>query len=670
MNKFAKPQSSNNRPPQPNYKNALFENFFSPKPSPQQTVQKPTIIKEAPRQHTAQPSQNSPSVGAGVIEKISETQADSFAIERPEVKRVTYGMRNLGNTCFFNSVMQCLSHSRALVNFCLSGVHSQTCRKKESCYLCLYTQYLKGIQREQRTNPQMVVYKLKSIWSRYSVGRQEDAHEFLIIFVESLVNSCFQMAKPPREFLYKNQNKTSVFQIIGGKSRSQVHCLGCGHRSNTYEDLIALSLELPKQRQMGSATLEQCLSGFCTVETLKGDNKYMCGGCKKKCEAKKRFSIESTPRTLIIHIKRFTNFGNKIGEFIKYPSTLSLKPYMSDTHTGDSETFDLYGVVVHQGGGCRSGHYFSYCKGFDGEWYDCNDDFVGRTQMDRVLRQQAYILFYQKRITAAPKVQKVEKEAKIEKTSETVKVDEKKRDVKAEDKKEAQETQMKKEDAKSVEEKLKQTKLTKMFKEDREILFPKSHSEQTTSMSSNNLSEESIQKDTTTTNTNTTPEIIIEKKEQPSAPSIQDYAKAFIKSSSVEGPETEKKEQLELTADPSLRRAKSNSEQDVTAPTPTIFKAEVPAEPKILQKPEPKTYKQPPLAFTPLRSQLHPKIGNLSGEKRRLEATISLISMANKGINQQPATNARSSQLFKRFKSDLNPEYRAQNIKIGQTPNQ
>jgi ubiquitin C-terminal hydrolase len=42
------------------------------------------------------------------------------------------------------------------------------------------------------------------------------------------------------------------------------------------------------------------------------------------------------------------------------------------------EMFDLYGVVVHMGGGCRSGHYFSYCKGFDGEWYDCNDDFVQR----------------------------------------------------------------------------------------------------------------------------------------------------------------------------------------------------------------------------------------------------------------------------------------------------
>jgi len=57
----------------------------------------------------------------------------------------------------------------------------------------------------------MIVHKLRIIWQRYSLGRQEDAHEFLIIFMEALVNSCFQMLKPPREFIYKNQNKTAVF---------------------------------------------------------------------------------------------------------------------------------------------------------------------------------------------------------------------------------------------------------------------------------------------------------------------------------------------------------------------------------------------------------------------------------------------------------------------------
>jgi ubiquitin carboxyl-terminal hydrolase 36/42 len=95
--------------------------------------------------------------------------------------------------------------------------------------------------------------------------------------------------------------------------------------------LCTLSLEFPKRRQGGTLTIEECMHQYYAAEHLKGDNKYMCGGCKKRNEARKRFSIENTPRTLIIHLKRFTNMGNKIGEFVKYPETLSLKNYMSST---------------------------------------------------------------------------------------------------------------------------------------------------------------------------------------------------------------------------------------------------------------------------------------------------------------------------------------------------
>jgi ubiquitin C-terminal hydrolase len=66
-------------------------------------------------------------------------------------------------------------------------------------------------------------------------------------------------------------------------------------------------------------TLEECMQHYYAPEHLKGDNKYMCSGCKKKNEARKRFSIETSPRTLIINFKRFTNFGSKLGEFVRYP---------------------------------------------------------------------------------------------------------------------------------------------------------------------------------------------------------------------------------------------------------------------------------------------------------------------------------------------------------------
>ena len=76
---------------------------------------------------------------------MSERVADEYVVEKPSVKRVTYGMRNLGNTCFFNSVMQCMSHTRPLLNYCLSESHRSECKKSQQCFLCIYTDYLKTI---------------------------------------------------------------------------------------------------------------------------------------------------------------------------------------------------------------------------------------------------------------------------------------------------------------------------------------------------------------------------------------------------------------------------------------------------------------------------------------------------------------------------------------------
>jgi len=56
--------------------------------------------------------------------------------------------------------------------------------------------------------------------------------------------------------------------------------------------------------------------------------------------------------------------------------------------------YNLYGIIVHIGKGGKSGHYISYVRSDQDEWFKCNDSIVTKVSSETVLEAQAYILFY------------------------------------------------------------------------------------------------------------------------------------------------------------------------------------------------------------------------------------------------------------------------------------
>lgn len=165
------------------------------------------------------------------------------------------------------------------------------------------------------------------------------------------------------------EESTWIHQIFGGRLRSQLRCHGCKATSNTYQALLDLSVDLHK-----ASTIDDALRNFIAVDPIDG---YKCEKCKKTVRAGKQMMIEEPPAVLNLHLKRFTfdmmsGRMRKVSTRIRYPEVLDLAPFVSGQKE-KSLKYRLYGVLVHMGSTCGSGHYYAYVKSSDNRWY-CMDD--------------------------------------------------------------------------------------------------------------------------------------------------------------------------------------------------------------------------------------------------------------------------------------------------------
>ncbi|XP_065180897.1 ubiquitin carboxyl-terminal hydrolase 36-like isoform X2 [Sycon ciliatum] len=313
------------------------------------------------------------------------------------------GLVNQGNTCFLNSVMQCLSYTPPLVHYFESGGHDETgCGVAGFCAMCVLSRHVHNVFTKNcaALKPQPVTKNLTKIAKHMRNGRQEDAHEFLRYFVEALQKSC--VIPFPGKLDNPTKETTFVHQVFGGYHRSQVKCLQCHHESNTYDPILDVSLDIKLAN-----SLTQSFEQYVKPDLLDGANMYKCEQCKCMVKARKSLSIHRAPNVLTIQLKRFdysSMFGGKINKDVTYGCELNLRPYMS-AKKGDAMMYDLYAVLVHAGHSVHSGHYFCFTRTSTGDCYCFNDSLVRRVNLTQLLSQQAYLLFYRRRVGGNTPVQ-------------------------------------------------------------------------------------------------------------------------------------------------------------------------------------------------------------------------------------------------------------------------
>ncbi|CAK6964523.1 ubiquitin carboxyl-terminal hydrolase 2-like isoform X2 [Scomber scombrus] len=237
------------------------------------------------------------------------------------------GLRNLGNTCFMNSILQCLSNTPDLRDYCLRNVHrsdlNNNCRSNAALMeeFAKLTQSLWTSVKDEAISPSDFKSQIQRYAPKFVGCNQQDAQEFLRFLLDGLHNEVNRVTVRPKmsveDFdhlsdeekgkrmwnMYLEREDSKVVDLFVGQLKSSLTCTVCGFRSTVFDPFWDLSIPIA-QKNSGEVTLKDCLRLFTKEDVLDGEERPTCNRCKARRKCTKRFSIQKFPQILVLPFLR------------------------------------------------------------------------------------------------------------------------------------------------------------------------------------------------------------------------------------------------------------------------------------------------------------------------------------------------------------------------------
>jgi ubiquitin carboxyl-terminal hydrolase 8 len=330
-----------------------------------------------------------------------------------ELKHI--GLRNLGNTCFFNSAVQCLLRISPLFEYVISPQFFQQINRLNpegsgGRIATSFRQFAEAMCNGagHAVSPSGLHTEICRKYPIFGDYGQHDSQELLGALLDGLhedLNQAFAakggQPKPNLSSeadpwdIHMSRNSSQIVDLFHGALGCSIECPKCGYKKILRDPFSILSIPILR-KSMQPISLESCLEGFTASEVLDADNEWKCDKCKKMVRATKRSGVHKCSTVLIIHLKRFEGSGwrsKKVGTPVTYPDVLDSS--MVTGHANGAR-YKLIGAVFH-GGTLYGGHYTA--AAFDqkeNQWYAYNDSHASPVDPDAAHSDKAYILFYLK----------------------------------------------------------------------------------------------------------------------------------------------------------------------------------------------------------------------------------------------------------------------------------
>ncbi|XP_016506373.1 ubiquitin carboxyl-terminal hydrolase 2-like [Nicotiana tabacum] len=188
--------------------------------------------------------------GSGSITTGIKSEASASLDADGKSGYIVRGLVNLGNTCFFNSIMQNLLAMNRLQDYFLkfdgfAGPITAALKK-------LFSETSNEGALKKTVNPKAFFGSICAKAPQFRGYQQQDSHELLRCLLDRLCTEELTARKQIKSSQDGGKSlsacPTFVDNIFGGRLSSTVSCLECGHTSVVHEPFLDLSLPVPTKK--------------------------------------------------------------------------------------------------------------------------------------------------------------------------------------------------------------------------------------------------------------------------------------------------------------------------------------------------------------------------------------------------------------------------------------